>query len=364
MRDFRNVAGLFIVGVKDLRFNDDLEHFLDQFPVGGLCLFNSPHDSAEYLWKNPEAALEAVHGFSAKARERGLFLCADQEGGRVARLKKPFIDIPAAEKVAQVFVERNCRDRIYDFYRLVAEQLAFTGIHLNLAPVCDLRYEETSAAIGDRSFSGDAAIAIQMVRLFCEAMSSQEVASTLKHCPGHGPTKIDSHEAIAVSLKTEAEIFDEDLRVFTECAEFASAVMPGHIAYPEHPDRIISLDKELLGRIRMQFPESTRWISDDLSLMKAVSERKPWVTCFDLNYDHILLCGSLEHSAQAIEETIRHAEVRTQEFKDQLSLEMRIQHSRETYQPVFELPAFDEWKDAITHRSESAAEIWEEIKLD
>ncbi len=361
MRNFKEIAGLFIVATRDLKFSSDLENFLKEYPVGGLGLFNSPHDSPDFIWKNPEAAAEAVYEFSRKARENRLFMCVDQEGGRVARLKAPFIKMPSAELMAVSFVEKQRPDRIYDFYKLVAEQLAFTGIQLNLAPVCDLRYEETSEAIGDRSFGGDPAIVIQLVRLFCEAMASQEVSTALKHLPGHGPTKIDSHESIAVSLKTEREMWNEDFKVFLECAEFTQLVMPGHIAYADSPERIISLDKEHLQKFREKLPEHIRWITDDLALMKAVSSRDPWIKCFDLQYDHMLLCGSLDQAAKAIEATIRHAEKTVTETKDKLNLELRVHHSRESFAPIYELMDFQDWKEAIRIRTEQAEEIWQEI---
>jgi len=363
MKDFKKVAGFFVVAIRDLQYSAELESFLKEYPVGGLGLFNSPHDSADYIWNDPEAALEATHALSRKARERKLFLSVDQEGGRVARLKSPFIKIPPAEEMASIFVERSSPNRIYDFYRLVAQQLSLSGIHLNFAPVCDLRYEETSSAIGDRSFGGEPAVVIQMVRLFCEAMSSEEVSTTLKHLPGHGPTQFDSHESVAVTLKTEREMLAEDFKVFEECAEFANAIMPGHIAYMDSPDRIISLDKAHLETLRKKLPEGLRWISDDLALMKAVSSRDPWIRCFDLNYDHMLLCGDLDQAAKAIEATIRHAEKTVTDTKEQLALEMRIQHSRESFQPSRPLLEFDRWKTSIRNSSEQAQEILEEIRI-
>jgi len=155
----------------------------------------------------------------------------------------------------------------------------------------------------------------------------------------------------------------EDFKIFEECAEFATAVMPGHIAYMDSPERIISLDKEHLATLRKRLPESMRWISDDLALMKAVNARAPWIQCFDLNYDHMLLCGDLNQAAQAIEATIRHAEKTVVDTKEQLHLEMRIQHSRESFQPSRPLLDLNPWKEAIRVGSEKAQEIWEEIRI-
>lgn len=361
MKSFKSVSSLFIIAAKDFQFNADLEKFLQEYPVGGIGLFNSPHDSPHHIWSNPEAALDAVYSFSRRTRELGRFLCVDQEGGRVARLKSPFIQMPPAEQMAWAFIEKNDPAKIYHFYELVAEQLAFSGIQLNLAPVCDLRYEETSQAIGDRSFGGEPDKVIQLVRLFCEAMNSHEVSTTLKHLPGHGPTRIDSHESVAISLKTEAEMMREDFKVFEECAEFAQAIMPGHIAYADSPEKIISLDQQAMNKLREKLPKHLRWISDDLALMKAVNTRSPWVSCFDLEYDHILLCGSLDQASKAIEETIRHAEKTITQQKDQLKLELRLRHSQEAFAPVYELMEFNDWKDAIRIRSDRAAEIWMEL---
>jgi hypothetical protein len=53
------IPKFFIVGVKDFRWSAELASFLKEFPISGLALFNSPHDSPDNIWKDSDTALEA-----------------------------------------------------------------------------------------------------------------------------------------------------------------------------------------------------------------------------------------------------------------------------------------------------------------
>lgn len=306
-RRYQNLVSRFIVGVKDLRWTPELSSFLREFPVEGLILFNSPHDHPDHLWKDPDLALEALHEFLSKASEQIHFLSVDQEGGRVQRLRKPFVSLPPAQTLHSWTKDWGEQVFVRSLYESLAKQMRIAQILWNFAPVCDLRTNESSDVVGDRSFSSDPKEVIAEARHFCEAMRSEGILSTLKHFPGHGGSQIDSHLAIA-TLENHPEERKIHRQIFEELASSADAIMPGHLAYAEQADVILSLDKVFITQSKTQFSQHLLWVTDDLATMKAVSELRPWRKALAAGYDYLLLCGSLDQSVRAIEDSIRFSE--------------------------------------------------------
>ncbi|MBN8554276.1 MAG: glycoside hydrolase family 3 protein [Deltaproteobacteria bacterium] len=365
MKNFKDISKFFIVGVKDFKFTPELESFLKEFPVAGLALFNSPHDAADNIWKDPESAGEIFHEFLTKVKSRVQFIAVDQEGGRVRRLRKPFIDLPSAQKITQTFTS-SAKDLVVleEFYSLVANQMTISGVNLNFAPVCDLHIDSTNkAVVGDRSFGSSETAALPYIQSFCRAFRSQKVATTLKHFPGHGPTSFDSHEKIATYFKTKQEVERDDKPIFLKLQSEADAIMTIHASFKEDPEGILSLDKDFLSKSKKEFSKNLAWISDDLLSMKAVSERKPWLTAYDCEYDFILICDTLEKSVQCLEETIRHSENKVKNFSDEENLEKRLKRSAGFFNSSTELAKFASWKKQILETSEKAHEILEKRQI-
>jgi|GEM_PF-6604711 len=363
MKNSRQLAGLFIAGVRDLKDLQSLKPFLKDYPVSGIALFNAPKDSADYIWKDTQEGMEILFEFVQNIRPRVSFLAVDQEGGRVRRLRGSFINLPSAEQISNFYLKKNRPDQIYTLYQLAARQLAQTGIHLNFAPVCDLREEYSNpSVIGDRSFGNSMDTVVSLCRTFCEAFENEDVHTTIKHLPGHGSSEEDSHDKIAVLKKTKEEIKQTDFKVFQKTAAFSSAAITAHISFSNEPKRIFSIDKDLVAEFRKELPTHLRFITDDLSTMKAVNDKKPWIQCLEAGYDYLLLCGSLDQTASSIEECIRHTEKNLSETKDQLEMELKLKHDKECFFKSFSEMKFGEWKKEIEKLKTKADEITDSIR--
>lgn len=154
----------------------------------------------------------------------GLTISVDQEGGRVNRLRDIERFPSARQQVAASTVETYAAS--------TADSLRSAGINVVLGPVADVTASD-AGVIGDRSYSGDPAVAAAAVSLVVTTFEGAGVGTVVKHWPGHGRTSIDSH----VSLPT----IDGDLATWTERDRppFAAAVdagvdavMLGHLAVP------------------------------------------------------------------------------------------------------------------------------------
>ncbi|WP_108661479.1 glycoside hydrolase family 3 protein [Acuticoccus kandeliae] len=157
--------------------------------LGGVLFFGQNVESAD--------AVRRLTKCFTDASPQGLpvLLAVDQEGGRVERLTKAvgFKETPSARAIGT-----NGLDRASLVYDRLAENLAAWGFNLNLAPVVDLGVQKDNPVIArlGRAYSDDPRLVTEFARAFIEAHHAAGVLTALKHFPGHGSSKGDSHTGL------------------------------------------------------------------------------------------------------------------------------------------------------------------------
>lgn len=157
----------------------------------------------------------------------------DQEGGRVARLKPPrWRRYPAAARLAAL-PEAEAAVRLGA--RLIADDLAALGITVDCLPVLDLPVAGADAVIGDRAYGGDPARVARLGRAACEGLLAGGVLPVMKHIPGHGRARVDSHRALPL-VEADAAVLDAtDFAPFRALAASPEAnalwAMTAHVVY-------------------------------------------------------------------------------------------------------------------------------------
>ena len=122
----------------------------------------------------------------------------DQEGGRVARLQPPqWRRYPAAARLAEL-PDPQAEEAVRLGARLIADDLAALGITVDCLPVLDLPVAGADNVIGDRAYGGDPARVARLGRAACEGLLAGGVLPVVKHMPGHGRAKVDSHHDLPV----------------------------------------------------------------------------------------------------------------------------------------------------------------------
>jgi beta-N-acetylhexosaminidase len=197
----------------------------------------------------------------------------DQEGGRVARLGPPsWWHPPAAGAIAAIGARNLDEAKRASFLhgRLIAADLAPLGITVDCAPVLDLRLPETHQVIGDRAYGADPALVATLGRACCDGLLAGGVLPVIKHMPGHGRARADSHlELPEVSAPLEL-LRAADFRPFAALADMPWA-MTAHIRYSAiDPDAPATCSQHVVGDIlRKEIGFDGLLISDDLG-MKAL----------------------------------------------------------------------------------------------
>jgi len=197
----------------------------------------------------------------------------DQEGGRVARLRPPHWRHPPPGAVFGALHARDpaaaieaCRLNA----RLIAHELALLGIDVDCAPVLDLPQPGSHDIVGDRALARDPATIGILGRAWCEGFRAGGVAPVIKHIPGHGRARADSHEALPVVDASRAELAAADFPPFKALADQPWA-MTAHVLYTAlDKDECATNSKSIIADIiRGAIGFNGALMSDDLS-MKAL----------------------------------------------------------------------------------------------
>lgn len=201
--------------------NDRMRALAAEYPVGGITLFahniSDPSQLAGFV-----ADIRALPGAP--------LLCVDEEGGRVARLaNNPAFGLPKYESMAAFRGPRQ----VYRAARTIGKYLAHYGFDVDFAPVADVNTNPENIVIGNRAFSSDPSDAARKVKAYVRGLRKAGVISCLKHFPGHGDTKADTHFGYAVSEKTWEQMLSCEMIPFKSgIAAGAPMVMSAHISVP------------------------------------------------------------------------------------------------------------------------------------
>lgn len=255
-----------IFGLSGLTLGPEERAFFTDADPAGYILFGRNIESREQL-RILTDQLRAIHG-----RER-LFICIDQEGGRVARMKPP---VWPAYPAAEAF------DRLYDIApasaieaaRANAEalglDLAEAGVTVDCHPSLDVRRPGAHDVIGDRALGSEPMRVAALGRAILDGLGRAGIVGCIKHIPGHGRAMADSHKELPTVEASEEEL-EADLRPFRALAD-SPIGMTAHVRYTawdiENPG---TLSPFVVGEvIRRRIGFAGLLLTDDLD-MEALS---------------------------------------------------------------------------------------------
>jgi beta-N-acetylhexosaminidase len=261
-----------IFGLSGLTLSDDERAFFRDADPAGYILFGRNIESREQVRALTDA-LRAIHG-----RER-LFVCIDQEGGRVARMKPP---------VWPAYPPGEAFDRLYEVAPVSAIEaarcnahalgldLAEVGVSVDCYPSLDVRQPGAHDVIGDRAFGSEPMRVAALGRATLDGLARAGVVGCIKHIPGHGRAMADSHKELP-TVAASAEEMEADLAPFRSLAQ-APVGMTAHVRYTawdaENPATLSSFVVSEIIRQRIGF--GGLLLTDDLdmqALQGSVPER-------------------------------------------------------------------------------------------
>ena len=137
----------------------------------------------------------------------------------------------------------------YDMYRVIARETSAVGLNVVLGPAADCNSNPHNSIIGMRSFGEAPELVARMTATAVRGLQENGSVATLKHFPGHGDTRLDSHRGLPTVTRARAELMRIDLRPFAAGIDAgAKIVMTSHIIFSAlDSERPATLSPAILG---------------------------------------------------------------------------------------------------------------------
>jgi beta-N-acetylhexosaminidase len=257
---------LLIVGFDGTRYSSSIGSWFKKIRPAGVILFARNIENAEQT----SALISDMTKLAEDQSLAPMFVCVDQEGGRVSRLPKEYPPFPTARELGK---DGSC-ELVETNYAKMGQALADIGFNVDFAPVLDLDTNPANPVIGDRSFSSDPEKAGRLGRAAIKGLRSAGLLSCGKHFPGHGDTSLDSHHHLPVDARPAGRIEEVELHPFREAiAEDVEFIMTAHVIYPAYDVKLPATlsEKIVTGLLREKLGYGGVIVGDDMD-MKAVSD--------------------------------------------------------------------------------------------
>ena len=251
----------FIVGVKSTKLTLKEKLSLKKYKPWGVILFTRNI-------KNTKQTLRLTSSIRKIFKDKDYPILIDQEGGRVDRLK----NIISFENLTSEFFGDKYEKNYIEFkflYELIINKTSYLlksmGINLNTVPVLDLRVKGSSNIIGDRSFSKDP-LKVSRIGDYCiKNFHKNKIGTVMKHIPGHGLAKVDSHNFTPRVNKNMKYLMKNDFFPFR--GKKTLFAMTAHVIFNKIDySNTVTHSKKLIRLIRDKIGFKNILISDDLSM--------------------------------------------------------------------------------------------------
>ena len=251
----------FIVGIKSTKLSTKEKIFLKRYKPWGVILFTRNIKDIKQTF-NLTSSIRKIFN------DKRYPILIDQEGGRVNRLK----NIISFDNLTSEFFGNRYIKNFKEFkfiYKLFIDKTSYLlkliGININTSPVLDLRVKGASNIIGDRSFSKDPRIVSKIGDYCIKYLHENGIGSIIKHIPGHGHAKVDSHIFTPTINKKKKYLFKKDFAAFKNKKAFFA--MTGHIIFSKIDKKnTVTHSKKLIELIRKSIGFKSIILSDDLSM--------------------------------------------------------------------------------------------------
>ena len=248
------------LGLVGLALNDDERALFRAANPAGYILFKRNVDSPDQV----RALTQSLRDLAG----RDVPILIDQEGGRVARLRPPhWPEFPTGERFgllydkAPITAIEACRLNALALAALLKD----LGINVDCLPLLDVRDTQGHDIIGDRSFGAEPMVVSALGKAVLDGFKAGGICGVVKHIPGHGRARADSHLELPVVTASREEL-ERDFEPFRRLAD-APMAMTAHITYTAlDAARCATLSPDVIDFIRQDIGFGRLLMSDDLGM--------------------------------------------------------------------------------------------------
>ena len=251
-----------IFGIKSTYLNKKEKSLFAKNKPWGVILFSRNIKNISQLRK-------LVKSIKVIFKDKNYPILIDEEGGKVSRLKKIIdLSIFSQDYFNKIFLQD--KKKLFTYYKTyinsVSNILNYVGININTAPVLDVRRISSHNIIGSRSFSKNPKIVSALGKLCIQLYKKNKIATVMKHIPGHGLSKKDTHFNTSIVKNSKNELIKNDFNPFKENKTFFA--MTAHIIYEAYDKEKTATHSKIVIEqvIRKHIKFNGILISDDISM--------------------------------------------------------------------------------------------------
>lgn len=291
MSQTEKLGQMVMIGIQGTKVDDDSLYMLNQYHMGGVILFDRNMES-------PEQVKQLTSDLQAQSNEKiPLFIGIDEEGGDVVRMAEKLTPPPSQKEIGAT----GDIEQAKTWAIKTAKSLKDMGINVNFAPVADVGSNDK------RSYSTDANTVIDFVRAATKGYQQENIIYSLKHFPGIGKGKVDSHVDSSSIDVTKEILMAEDILPFKTIIDENDPndyfILVSHLKYPaldeEYPASLSS--KIMIDLLRNELGYKGIIITDDME-MGAVANHNDFrsigVNAVKAGADIVLVCHEYEHQQE------------------------------------------------------------------
>lgn len=296
-RDSSQLAGsLLVVALDGPHLSSAERQMLQEMRPAGVTLFsrNFSKNISEIATLNRDIQRTGSQG------DPPLFICVDQEGGRVSRLRG-FTEIPDLGPPLKLFpgTDTQALGELSSYGQSLGKALRKIGINVNFAPVVDILTCADNTAIGDRVFALDGRAVSARAGAFLRGMQAAGIKGCLKHFPGQGDAPHDTHAVSTEIEGTREELLARELQPFIDLMPECPMIMASHCIYPALSRQPASLAPEILqDLLRQELNYKGLILSDDMNMGAIPQNPDQWqekiVASIAAGADLVLVCQGFE----------------------------------------------------------------------
>ena len=251
----------FIIGLKSTTLNLNEKFFLKKYKPWGVILFTRNIKSISQTKK-------LTNNIKTIFNDQKYPILIDQEGGRVDRLTNLVnSSIFTGKFFGNLYNKDVNKFKLY--YNIFVDQtshlLREIGVNINTVPLLDLKHKKTSSIIGDRSYGSNPKIVSKIGDYCISQFHKNNIGTVIKHIPGHGLAKVDSHKSTPIIKNSLKSLIKTDFSTFKNKKSLFA--MTAHIIYQNIDKNFTAThSKEVIKLIKNKIKFKNLLISDDISM--------------------------------------------------------------------------------------------------
>lgn len=311
--------------------SEEMAKTLKKYPVGGVVMFSKNI-------KNPQQIKSFISQIQ-ESSEMPMFIGVDEEGGLVSRIaSNPEFDVIRYKNMESIGKSGDVKNA-YDVGKNIGAYLKDYGFNLDFAPIADANTNPDNTVIGARSFGSDPKMVSEMVSNAIDGFHTSKIMCSIKHFPGHGDTKGDTHKGFVSIDKTWDELCKCELIPFVNNIQKTDMVMTAHISTPRISENNIpaSLSYHIITKkLRGELGYRGVVITDSLEMGAVVENyscEEAAVMALKAGADIILMPYDLEKAYNAIYYAIESGEISIQRLDESVYRILMLKKSYNLLKP-------------------------------